>query len=242
MSNELVRRNLESSLSLSMKDMMKFSETVMLLIDTSGSMDEHVVVSGKRRIEALRETVTDIQRTAHVPMIAFGGPYDAQVRFVDVVPGADGGTPLHIAIPFAKQYGATRVVVVSDGAPDLPDQCMLEATAFAGQIDVVFIGDEGDMGSVFLDALAKATGGRRFQGDLGNTKKLAGEVVLLLEGEVAPTRAPIQGPGFTSEETEPIEPDEFDDMDNETDDADDDDGEDDVDNLTEDEDDDDDDK
>lgn len=196
--NSLVRAKLERSLELNdLDDVLRDAEVVMLLLDTSGSM-EIGVRGGKRRIDALRAVVADIRGKGHVPMIAFGGPYDAQVRFVDVIPEPDGGTPLHVAIPFAKQYGATRIVVVSDGCPDLPDQSMEEAKSFGGRIDVVFIGDEGDGGSFFLDQLAQATGGKRHQGDLSDVKKLASTVIGLLEGAVEPTRAPIQGPGFTT--------------------------------------------
>jgi hypothetical protein len=180
MSNELVRRNLETSLSLgSLSSLVKASETVMLLIDTSGSM------SGSP-VEKLREVVRNINpKAAGIPMIAFGGPYDAQCRFVDLVPDPDGGTPLHMAIPMAKEYGANRVVVISDGCPDLSEQCIIEAKAFGGKIDVVYIGAAGDAGSFFLDQLAQLTGGSRLEGDINKTKELSGQVMLLLEGDNA---------------------------------------------------------
>src|SRR6185369_16010580 len=77
--------------------LLRDSDVVMLLVDTSSSM-------GGSPIEDLRKVVNDINPRANgIPMIAFGGPYDAQVRFVDIVPDPDGGTPLHIAIPMAKQ-------------------------------------------------------------------------------------------------------------------------------------------
>jgi len=218
-SNELVRTKLEQGLSLgSLKSLVKATaESVMLLLDTSGSMETRMS-TGRRRIDGLRVVVTDIKAQGHVPMIAFGGPYDSQVRFVDVVPDPDGGTPLHEAIPFAKVYGATRLVVISDGCPDLTDQSMEAARAFGGQIDVVFVGNAGESGSFFLDQLAQATGGKRFEGSLGDTKQLTATVIGLLEGEVEPTRAPIQGPGFTADEADPLA--EADDPDDDTEDED----------------------
>ncbi len=190
---------LESSLELSsLKQMAREEERVFLLLDTSGSMDREMA-NLKKRIAGLREVVSDIKAQGHVPMIAFGGPYDAMVRFVDEVPEPAGGTPLHAAIPFAKSYGATRLVVISDGEPDLRDESMIQAKAFGGRIDVVFVGDPGEPGSFFLDELAKASGGKRFEGDLGEAKKLAGTVIGLLEGEVE-KKAPIQGEGFTTVE------------------------------------------
>lgn len=195
MTQDLVRRALEESLETGLKGLAREAETVMLLIDTSGSMLGSVGM--KRRIDVLREVVASINPLP--PMIAFGGPYDAQVRFVDVVPEPDGGTPLHDAIPLAKSYGATRLVVISDGMPDLRDQCLIEARSFNGKIDVVFIGTEGDSGSVFLAELARITGGSRKEAGniLGDTKSLTSMVVGLLEGEVE-QRAPIQGAGFTT--------------------------------------------
>lgn len=224
--NALVRRNLETSLQIgSIDDLMKASEVVMLLIDTSGSMSSYVQKANKRRIDCLRDVVGQIKATGEsYPMIAFGGPFDAQVRFVDVVPEPDGGTPLHAAIPYAKQYGATRLVVISDGVPDLRDQCMIEARAFGGQIDVVFVGDPTDTGTYFMDELAKATGGRRIQGDFAETKKLTSTIMGLLTGGDEPAkRAPIQGEGFSAIEKED-EP-EDDDEEFEDDDEDDDDDE-----------------
>ena len=225
MSNEsLVRRQLEDSLDLSsLRDVLKADEVVMLLIDTSDSMKSYLrgnenEPATKRRIDALREVVATIKNQGTVPMIAFGGPYDAQVRFVDNVPEPDGSTPLHIAIPMAKTYGASRVVVISDGCPDLTEQCMTEARSFGGRIDVVFVGDKGDSGEAFLAALARLTGGSSSVGDLRDVKQLSRGIIGLLEGDVE-ERAPIQGEGFTS--VEPLDAEVDDDEEDEEDEDDD---------------------
>ena len=227
MNNELIRTQLETGLAFnSLKSLVKATtEVVMLLVDCSGSMESRMQ-NGKSRIEGLRDSYRDIVATGHVPTIAFGGPYDAQVRFVDRIPDPDGGTPLHLAIPFAKTYGATRLVVISDGCPDLPDQCRIAAKDFNGQIDVVFVGEPGEAGSFFLDELAKLTGGKRFEGDLSTTKMITGMVIGLLDGECEPAHAPIQGPGFTAAASDAMDTDpepesdeeEEDDDDNEDDD------------------------
>lgn len=228
MSNEMIRRNIETALDLTnLGDLMKATaDNPMLLIDCSGSMLT-TMRNGKTRIDGLREIVRDLQAQGNVPMIAFGGPYDAQVRFVDGVPDPDGGTPLHLAIPFAKEYGATRLVVISDGAPDLRDQSMMEATAFGGRIDAVFVGDPGDFGEAFLQALAAATGGTSSTGSLTEVKALGAKIMGLLEGEV---KAPIQGEGFTTvDDVLDAEEDDDDDEDDDDEDEDDDDEEDDED-------------
>jgi hypothetical protein len=194
---DLVRLALEESLELgSLKALARDVENVMLLIDCSGSM-EGMMKNGRRRIDGLRDVVRDIKNAGHVPMIAFGGPYDAQVRFVDGVPEPDGGTPLHTALDFGKEYGATRVVVISDGMPDLQEASLEAARRFGGRIDVAFVGDPGEGGETFLRELARISGGTQFTGDLGDPKKLSSGVIGLLEGEVD-EHAPIQGPGFTT--------------------------------------------
>ncbi len=193
MSDSLMKLGKSMELS-SLKQAARDAESVMLLIDTSGSM-ANPLVNGDRRIDGLRKVVADIKTQGHVPMIAFGGPYDAQVRFVDDVPEPAGGTPLHAAIPLAKTYGATRLVVVSDGEPDLADQSMIEAKAFGGRIDVVFVGDKGGPGSFFLDKLAASTGGVRMEGDLSEVKRIGKAIIGLLEGEVE-AKPVITGNGF----------------------------------------------
>lgn len=219
MSNELVRKNLETGLALgSLEELVRANEVVMWLIDTSGSM------SGWP-IEQLRKVVSTVNEVDRVPMIAFGGPYDAQVRFVDVIPEPDGGTPLHDAIKLAKSYGATRLVVISDGVPDLRDESMLQARQFGGRIDVAYIGPAGGPGEAFLDQLAAATGGKRITGNLNDTKLLANTVIGLLAGGVE-ERAPLQGPGFTSEASS-LDSEEDVDDESDTDDDDEDDDEDD---------------
>lgn len=213
--NELVRKNLETSLELGTLDaLVKATETIMLLIDTSSSMHG-------TPIQDLTKVVNEINpRAQGIPMIAFGGEYDAQVRFVDTVPEPAGGTPLHLAIPMAKEYGANRVVIISDGCPDLSGQCIIEAKNFGGRIDVVYIGSPCDAGDMFLRRLAELTGGTCGAHDVSKTKELAGKIVLLLNGEVETPKTVIQGPGFTTvDEDDVIEPEEDDDDDSDSDEA-----------------------
>jgi len=108
-----------------------------------------------------------------------------EVAFVDTVPDAQGGTPLAEAIDFASQNGFGRLVVISDGSPNYPHSTSMDAARrFGGQIDVMYIGDPGDPGSVFLEQLAAATGGQRFEGDMSDIKEITGAVIGLLNGDV----------------------------------------------------------
>lgn len=232
--NKLVRSSLESSLAVSsLKSLARQAEVVMLLVDTSSSMysniDPHDYTPGaKTSIKALREVVAEIRAGGPVPTIAFGGT--PAVRFVDDVPEPAGGTPLHLAIPFAKSYGANRLVIVSDGAPDLAGQTLEEATLFGGRIDVVYAGPSSghyaEDCKALLRKIAEATGGQVLQGNFGDVKQLTSAVIGLLEGHKEPERGPIVGPGFSVAEVEPTEEDD-DEEDDEEDDDDEEDGDDD---------------
>jgi hypothetical protein len=239
--NTLVR--LEQSLQASsLTDLVQeMSDFPMLLIDVSGSMS-NLMNNGKTRIMGLREAVTTIIAENGQPtMIAFGGQETDEPRFVDHVPGEGGGTPLHRAIPLAKSYGATRLVVISDGEPDLREESMIAARAFGGSIDVYYVGNPGDSGSFFLDQLAQATGGKRFNGDLTNAKQLAAGVAGLLMGSTEPEQTVFAaGPSGEVEHTDTpvlasddVDDDDVDDDDDDDVDEDEDDEEDDDDDDSE---------
>jgi hypothetical protein len=116
-------------------------------------------------------------------MIAFGGAdaYCGQGAYVTTgVPRPTGGTPLHDAIDLARKQECGRVVVISDGQPDSQRLALDSAKAFGGRIDVVYVGDPGDLGEEFLRKLAESTGGTEFHGDLSEPKQLGGRIAGLL--------------------------------------------------------------
>jgi hypothetical protein len=162
------------------------SENVYLLIDCSGSMNDHLR-NGKTRINGLRDVVKDIQSTRSVRLIAFGGRDRSSfepIGFVESVPDAGGGTPLTQAIEFARTHKAGRAVVISDGMPDDSRGALDAAREFGGQIDVVFVGNPSEFGEAFLKQLAEATGGTQFTGDLSQPKELSAQIAGLLNGAV----------------------------------------------------------
>lgn len=196
-------KQLEKSGSLSsLADLVRVreNENVALLVDVSGSMADYVddVASANRnytrRIDALRIVVRDVVQKKLVPVYAFGGPMedsDHRMQYVwqvpyDAIPEPVGGTPLRPAIEMARQNGYGRLLVISDGNPEDRSGCLEAAKQFGGRIDVVFVGPANDWtgGSEFLDELARATGGNRFEGDLGDTKQIASTIAGLLAGEV----------------------------------------------------------
>ena len=195
--NSLVRTQLEKTLTVkSLRDLarVKDTENVSLLLDCSGSMDERMR-NGQRRIDGLREVVSTVQSKRTTQMIMFG-PHQAKavhileqmsspvVFFADEIPEPGGMTPLAEAIDFARTAGAGRLLLISDGGPNNEHLAMEAARNFGGRIDVCFVGDAGDPGSIFLEELARLTGGSQFEGDLSDPKALAGSVMGLLTGEV----------------------------------------------------------
>ena len=199
MSNDkALTRKLERSLTQSstLDDFVraKTSEQVFLLVDTSGSMDQTLLLPDgtlSRRIDQVRRVNARIQSQQPTPIIAFGDlgfnpeTYShTLVDFVTEIPEPSGMTPMAQAIDFAREKGAGRLVILSDGQPDSTHDANEAARRFGGRIDIVFIGEPGGHGSSFLLSLAELAGGSQFEGDLSDPLALAGNVIGLLKGEV----------------------------------------------------------
>src|SRR5262245_3824978 len=101
-------------------DVRRSAKRSLLLVDVSGSMDD-VILSGERKIDALRKVVDKLRSTHPVPMAAFGLSFN-RIELVDYIPDPCDGTPLHLAIDFGRVQEATHLVVVTDGIPDSPTQ------------------------------------------------------------------------------------------------------------------------
>lgn len=185
--SEVVTTQLNKSLEKkSLSDLVRArKQRSLLLVDVSGSMGD-TIRAGGRKIDALRTVVKTLRETHPVPVAAFG--FDgykrsATVMMVDVVPEPEGGTPLHTAIDFGKDKGATHLVLVTDGIPDSETMAFEAAAQFGGKIDVFYIGDGNDCGAKFTKELARRTGGQANVTDLGDTssqKKLTAAIAGLL--------------------------------------------------------------
>jgi hypothetical protein len=124
----------------------------------------------RRKIDALRDLVASlkIEHGVEFKQITFGG----EVELREDIPEPNGGTPMAQAINMAREYGAKRVVIVSDGAPDSADAVRESAVELACQIDVYYVGPPGGRGEKFLAELAALTGGRFATRDLGAGAKM----------------------------------------------------------------------
>jgi Mg-chelatase subunit ChlD len=160
----------------------------LLVLDCSGSMGLPVRAgsavfgdnAGERRIDALRKVVENVRAQIPVPMATFG-PHGQNVELTEVVPEPGGMTPLHRAIRFGKEQGATHLVIVTDGEPDSEEYAFDAARDFGGPIDVFYVGDPSNARATkFTNELARRTGGQSGMSDLGQPKQLAGKIKGLL--------------------------------------------------------------
>jgi len=157
---------LNRSMSKSSLDDLVKSKTrrSLLLVDCSDSMSSRLM-TGERSIDALRKIVRKLRESNPVPVAAFGAMGGA-VILVDEVPEPCGSTPLHLAIEYGTQQGATHLVVVTDGEPDSETAAFEAARVFGNAIDVFYIGDGGGRGETFARELARRTGGTMNLSDL----------------------------------------------------------------------------
>lgn len=179
MSQSLTLKKLSATLAIkSLADFAraKNEENVFLVLDCSSSMDQNMR-NGKRRIEGLREVVSEVQKQRLTKMVSFRG---MQIEMSVSVPEPSGGTPLFAAISFCKVAGAGRLLCISDGEPDSEQRSLDAAREFGGRIDVVFVGDPGTRGEAFMKELAEATGGTSWTGDLSEVKEISSGILGLL--------------------------------------------------------------
>jgi Mg-chelatase subunit ChlD len=152
---------------------------VVILVDTSGSMNTADSRGGRKRYDVAVEELTALQAQlpGKVAVLSFSG----QVMF------CPSGTPYFFgattdmaeALRFARvaDVPGIRVILISDGEPDSPTATLAEAKKFKAKIDTIFVGPETGTGRDFLARLAAASGGQtvtaeRAIGLLGATQKL----------------------------------------------------------------------
>jgi hypothetical protein len=154
----------------------------VVLADTSASMSD--MAAGRRKIDVLRDALNSIGTEWRI--IAFG----AHVCEVTgrSLPEPDGSTPLHEAIARASVFGATHLLIISDGHPDNPSAA-LEAADRLGwaRIDVIYCGPDSDrQGMDYMRRLARG-GGQANRDDFAQPARLARAVSGLLTAPRAPT-------------------------------------------------------
>lgn len=158
---------------------------VIVLVDVSGSMDTHDSTGGKTRYQVACSELADLQKSLPGKIAVFGFSDTAEFCPGGVPFFQGSGTNMVKALNFVKiaDLPGMRFILISDGEPNDPEQTMNIARSFNQKIDVIYVGPEDrPSGRNYLNALAKATGGKAVQAD--RAKELAASVkTLLLEGK-----------------------------------------------------------
>ena len=152
----------------------------LILVDTSASMDSNDAAGGKKRYTVAVEELKRLQTSlpGKIGVVSFS---DHAVFCPGGVPQfLCNGTNLAGALRYIKAADdlGIKFIVISDGAPDEPEEAIAVAKKFKTKIDVVYVGPEKGSGSKFLAELAAATGGQSVTADLA--KDLNQKVQLLL--------------------------------------------------------------
>jgi hypothetical protein len=137
------------------------SADVIVLVDTSGSMNAHDAREGKSRYEVACDELSRLQNTmpGKIAVIAFSNA----ARFCpDGIPQFFGDTTnLTGALKFVKvaDLPDMRFVIISDGQPDSMQSAEEVAATFTNRFDCIYVGPEGGIGQEWLNKLARLHGG-----------------------------------------------------------------------------------
>lgn len=127
---------------------------VVLICDTSGSMDESA--GGRKKIDHLHEALDSLSRD-----FTHGISFNSSVT--QFQPGTasrfspSGGTDLASALRLAITLSPSRSIVISDGQPNDAAAALAEAAKISGVIDVIYCGHDTDQTALrFMQSLARA--------------------------------------------------------------------------------------
>ena len=158
------------------------SADVIVLVDTSSSMQAMDAPGGKTRYDAACAELANLQATipGKVAVISFASTGDVIFCPNGQPFNLEGGTGLASALEFAKiaDVPDMRFVVISDGQPDSEREALKVAASYQNRIDTIFVGPEGAPGRTFLAKLASAKNGQAVTAD--RVAQLSSKVQYLL--------------------------------------------------------------
>ena len=157
------------------------SAECIVIVDTSGSMDSMDSRGGRSRYEVACDELGFLQGQMPGKI--------AVLAFSDVVVFCPNGEPMHYsggtnlvkALQFAKvaDVPGMRFILISDGEPSNPSECLKIARTFKNRIDVIYVGpEEYPAGRDFLTQLSNVCGGVTVTSD--RAKELGATVQNLL--------------------------------------------------------------
>jgi Mg-chelatase subunit ChlD len=183
MNNQIITGSLDAIAQQSGKSIAEtfVNAEVIIIVDTSGSMNTADSRDGKTRYAVACEELTSLQNNlpGRLAIIAFSN--DVQFCPSGIATYLGGGTNLTKALQFVKiaDVPGMKFILISDGRPNDEQSALATARMFRNHIDVIFVGSEEYLtGREFLQKLAAATGGQTVTAD--KAKELTASVTLLL--------------------------------------------------------------
>ena len=153
---------------------------VVIVVDTSGSMDACDSRGGKSRYDVACEELKSLQASLPGKLALLSFSDDVQFCPNGIPWQYGGGTDLAKALKFSKMADVTgmRFIVISDGEPSSESEALNVAKTYKNKIDTIYVGPENGDGQEFLRKLAKASGGQGVTS--AQVKELASSVKHLL--------------------------------------------------------------
>jgi hypothetical protein len=158
------------------------SADCIVIVDTSGSMNDHDSRDGKSRYEVACEELARLQAEfpGKIAVLAFSNNVQFCPSGVPVFMG--GCTDMARALEFAKiaDVPGMQFILISDGEPDNGEKTITVARTYQNKISTIYVGpEERPVGRDFLYRLAQATGGRGITVDRAKELKSGIEKLLL---------------------------------------------------------------
>lgn len=153
----------------------------VIVVDTSGSMDQMDSVGGRSRYEQACKELEALQGSlpGKIAVLSFS----STVMFCPSgrPTNLEGGTDIAGALQFAKAIDVPGItfILISDGQPDDEMAAMNVAKTYKNKISTIYVGPESrPTGRKFLKRLAAVTGGQAMTSD--RVKELATDIKHLL--------------------------------------------------------------
>jgi len=161
------------------------SADCIVIVDTSGSMNDHDSRDGKSRYEVACEELARLQNQfpGKIAVLAFSNDVQFCPSGIPVFLGS--GTDMAKALEFAKiaDVPGMQFILISDGEPDEEEKTLSVARTYQNKISTIYVGpEERPVGRDFLYRLAQATGGQGITVDRAKELKSGIERLMLPGG------------------------------------------------------------
>ena len=158
------------------------SADMVILVDTSGSMNTNDSRGGQTRYQVACSELASLQNNmpGKIAVIAFSSDVSFCPSGVPLL--LNCGTDIAGALKFAKiaDVPDMKFILISDGEPDDEKEALDVAKTYKNKINVIYVGpEERPHGRDFLNRLAKSTGGSSVTVD--RAKELQAGVMQLLK-------------------------------------------------------------